>query len=306
MADQPAALKSAIQPGPVLPNLLLIRGLGHSGSTILDLALGSHPQIVGLGEAARLLAVPAPGEELRAPAQLRRTGVGSLRQTRRCSCGELAVDCPVWGPMLEWLPGHDDQSLARKMGQLLSSLERHQCRGGAPLSWVVDSFQSDRTLTSGHPLPPELGDCQIRVLFLVRDLRSWVHSTCRRSGRNPWRALARWWRENQRIEAHLRRSGIPFLQLGYEELALAPEAALRLISGWLELDFHSAMLAPGQHSGSHVLSGNRLRHDPARIARIHYDGAWLSTRSLPVALAPLLPGVSAMNQRLVYSNGLLI
>ena len=35
--------------------LLLIRGLGHSGTTILDLALGAHPQITGLGEAVRLL-----------------------------------------------------------------------------------------------------------------------------------------------------------------------------------------------------------------------------------------------------------
>ena len=30
--------------------LLLIRGLGHSGTTMLDLALGAHPQIIGLGE----------------------------------------------------------------------------------------------------------------------------------------------------------------------------------------------------------------------------------------------------------------
>ena len=36
-------------------HLLLIRGLGHSGTTILDLALGAHSQITGLGEAVRLL-----------------------------------------------------------------------------------------------------------------------------------------------------------------------------------------------------------------------------------------------------------
>lgn len=131
-------------------NLLLIRGLGHSGSTILDLALGAHPKIGGLGEAARLLAVPAPGEELRA--QLRCEAKGNLRYTRRCSCGELAVDCPVWGPMLTWLPGHDDQFLARKMGQLLSYLEDHQSSGGEPLSWAVHSFQSDRRLVSNDPL----------------------------------------------------------------------------------------------------------------------------------------------------------
>ena len=37
------------------PGLLLIRGLGHSGSTILELALGAHPQVIGLGEAVRVL-----------------------------------------------------------------------------------------------------------------------------------------------------------------------------------------------------------------------------------------------------------
>ncbi len=41
--------------------LLLIRGLGHSGTTILDLALGAHPAITGLGEAVRLLETPGGG-----------------------------------------------------------------------------------------------------------------------------------------------------------------------------------------------------------------------------------------------------
>ena len=51
------------------PGLLLIRGLGHSGSTILDLALGSHPQLIGLGEAVRVLERPRRGEEYKGPQQ---------------------------------------------------------------------------------------------------------------------------------------------------------------------------------------------------------------------------------------------
>ena len=47
--------------------LLLIRGLGHSGSTILDLALGAHPNVVGLGEAVRVLDKPLPQETRQAP-----------------------------------------------------------------------------------------------------------------------------------------------------------------------------------------------------------------------------------------------
>ena len=58
--------------------LLLIRGLGHSGTTILDLALGAHPKITGLGEAVRLLEKPAVQDSHRGPAQLR----GELRHER--------------------------------------------------------------------------------------------------------------------------------------------------------------------------------------------------------------------------------
>ena len=85
--------------------LLLIRGLGHSGTTILDLALGAHPQITGLGEAVRLLEKPAAKDSHRGPAQLR----GALRYQRQCTCGLVADACPVWGPILRWLPAHDDQ-----------------------------------------------------------------------------------------------------------------------------------------------------------------------------------------------------
>ncbi|MFL0733719.1 MAG: hypothetical protein AB8A37_01745 [Prochlorococcus sp.] len=51
--------------------LLLIRGLGHSGTTLLDLVLVAHPQIIGLGESIRILRTPLPGEQQRGPARLR-------------------------------------------------------------------------------------------------------------------------------------------------------------------------------------------------------------------------------------------
>ena len=84
--------------------LLLIRGLGHSGTTILDLALGAHPQITGLGEAVRLLEKPAAKDSHRGPAQLRAVwlhtstsgrsrrpyggAAGAGRGPRRCQQGQ--------------------------------------------------------------------------------------------------------------------------------------------------------------------------------------------------------------------------
>ena len=118
--------------------LLLIRGLGHSGTTILDLALGAHPQIIGLGEAARILAMPKPGEEHRGPSQLR----GSHRFERRCTCGAIAADCPLWGPQLEWLRDHDQAPLQEKVQRLLMA-SPHAGSG----VWHVDSYQDDLEMT---------------------------------------------------------------------------------------------------------------------------------------------------------------
>ena len=162
--------------------LLLIRGLGHSGTTILDLALGAHPQITGLGEAVRLLEKPAVKDSHRGPAQLR----GDLRHQRRCTCGQVADACPVWGPILRWLPTHDEQPLPEKLKNLLAGLEPAAV-GTATNSWVVESYQDDFVL-------PFLEDpaLDIRVIHLTRDVRSWVHSRSR-DGRQRGRWLPGLW-----------------------------------------------------------------------------------------------------------------
>ena len=284
--------RSSTQPG-----LLLIRGLGHSGSTILDLALGAHPSIVGLGEAVRVLEQPRVGESHKGPQQLR----GALRFERRCTCGALAGRCPVWGPLLTWLPEHDDRPLLEKVDRLITPFTSGSAR------WLVESFQADEQLLDAKALGRP-----VRVIHLVRDVRSWVHSEARRGverhgrGRSVgWRSFVRWWRVNRRLEQRLRLSDCLVFQLGYEELALAPEAALRGLCDWLELPFEPAMLQPGLHSGSHIVSGNRLRFEPGQSNAIRYDAAWLSSTALSLRVAPLLPAVAAMNRRLVYSHGLL-
>ena len=200
------------------PGLLLIRGLGHSGSTILDLALGAHPQLIGLGEAVRVLERPRLGEEHKGPQQLR----GDLRFERRCTCGELAGDCPVWGPLLAWLPAHDDRPLAEKFNRLIEPLTASSPR------WLVESFQADEQLLEAQALRRP-----VRVIQLTRDVRSWVHSEARRGverhgrgGAVGWRSMLRWWRVNRRVDQRLKRSGHPVFRLGYEELALAPEQTL--------------------------------------------------------------------------------
>ena len=237
------------------------------------------------------------GESRKCPQQLR----GALRFERRCTCGALAGTCPVWGPLLEWLPQHDDRPLLEKVDRLITPLTFGSAR------WLVESFQADEQLLNARALGRP-----VRVIHLVRDVRSWVHSEARRGverhgrGRSVgWRSLVRWWRVNRRLEQRLRRSDCSVFQLGYEELALAPEAALRRLCDWLELPFEPAMLQPGLHSSSHIVSGNRLRFEPGQSHAIRYDAAWLTSTAMSLRVALLLPPLAAMNRRLVYSQDLL-
>jgi hypothetical protein len=62
------------------------------------------------------------------------------------------------------------------MTRLLSSLELHHSTTGATLEWAVDSFQSDLALLSEQPRPSQWSGSKVRMLFLLREIRFWVHS----------------------------------------------------------------------------------------------------------------------------------
>ena len=283
------------------PTLLLIRGLGHSGTTILDLALGAHPLVMGLGEAARILKTPEPGEEQRGPAMLR----GSQRQDRLCTCGATAKDCPIWGPALEWLGAHDHLSLPDKMQRLMQFSSAMPSATGEPHRVIVDSFQDELVLPQAMP-----DQLDVRVIHLVRDVRSWLHSRLKpaRASAQPLselRTLLRWWYVNRKFDRALQRCGRPVFRLGYEELALQPERSLQLLCDWLALPYSDQMLSPGANSTSHILSGNRMRFDPARSRAIRYDAAWMASNDWLLRTALLIPAVAGLNRKLVYSNDVL-
>ena len=64
--------------------IIYIASLGHSGSTILDMSLGCHPLIVGLGEVAPLL-------------KARRDDFFNDEfNSYKCSCGEDMWTCSFW------------------------------------------------------------------------------------------------------------------------------------------------------------------------------------------------------------------
>ena len=277
------------------PGLLLIRGLGHSGSTLLDLVLRTSFYYWHWRSLSVLLSASADSY---AGYQL---DDWREKYTKPCTCGLMVDQCPLWSRFFLGLPVHKKLPFADQFSRLISPLSDRSTK------WIVESYQSDKML---FDYPHSGGN--VRVIHLTRDARSWTHSEARRGvsrygrGRSVgWRGLRRWMRVNRQLEMELRRSSLQYFQLGYEELALAPEATLKLLCEWLGLDFFPDMLRPGNSSCSHIIAGNRMRYLVGRRDRIVYDGAWLSSYGLSVRASLLVPGVASLNQRLVYGNNVL-
>ena len=273
------------------PALVFILGLGHSGTTILDLALGAHPNIVGVGEGANVLKKPVDKKKNNPPVRLRT----SERIEHPCTCGETAANCSVWGPTLDWLIENDNELLENKYKYLIKQVKKEYSNA----YFIVDSSMG--ALQSAKSLHKEFN---IYILFLVRDIRSWVHSMVTKKNEAVFRILWRWYSKNKKIEAKIINSGITFFTLGYEELALAPENILQSICQWLGLEFHDEMLLPMKNTKSHIVEGNRIRKNLKHAAQITYDGSWLANPNMSKLILLTLPFLK-LNQRLVYSNNVL-
>ena len=255
--------------------IVYIAGLGHSGSTILDLAMGSHPDAVGLGEVYTLLR-----------RKQRQNHMGSL-----CSCGKKATACPFWSKLDKTLEDSDD--LDGLYAQLITQFQDHFGPDKVLIDSSKNSYAYLKTLNGIHSL---------KVIFLTRDIRSWIYSR-HLATRKPLLALAlRWYAENRKLHFQLKRMGIACMKVGYEELSFYPERVLPLICEFTGIQFKETMLRP-TGSQSHIISGNIARTDPMKKKGFIYDARWLVSRRI-FLLSPLLACFMKMNRRNVFSNAL--
>ncbi|TVP52319.1 MAG: sulfotransferase [Halomonadaceae bacterium] len=258
--------------------ILLIAGIGHSGSTMLDLVLGGHPQVRGGGEVSKVLRTPLAEYP-------RRYEQGS------CSCGARPVDCSFWSDSLSWLKDHQADTVEQKYDAFI----RHFQQQYGDNKILLDSSKTVR------PFMAYLHEhYDVRVIFLVRDIRSWVNSRRSQEGKGVLSLMMRWKRGNQRTERFLKRHNMATLTLGYEELALYPEIMLQKVCDFAGIDYTPAMLDV-QNSQSHIIRGNNLRADPEKKAKIRYDARWMVSPRL-MAWGPLFWFFMAANRRWVYSH----
>lgn len=287
--------------GSAAPRAVFIAGLGHSGSTLLDLMLAGHGKVIGVGEAETLL-------------RLHQRDRDAFLATR-CSCGTELSACPLWAKVAEGIDRADARTVADGYRCLLDTFTATF----GPEATLVDSSKNLEALA--HLCST---GADVSVLYLIRDVRGWMISmrdrnrdrghhhlrdVLRHSGRRGLTRFAgqtslayfRFWRRrNQGMQRAIRDQGVPMLRLGYEPLATATVPTMEAVATWLGLSFEPGMLAPNP-DGSHTGSGNDMRLSPEKLRAVAYDTRWLTRRDwiLPAAVCP---GVMRYNREQVYAS----
>jgi len=233
----------------------------------------------------------------------------------RCSCGDTIGTCKFWGPTIKEILDNQQMPASELYKLVLDSFYNYFGNDYIP----VDASKSLDALADLR----QCMDIEIKVIFLIRDVRPWVISMRKdRKRRNDFhffdllkkyglkapkelvfrtsfKYFWHWYLLNKKTKDTLESMNISYLQLGYEELCLYPELVTRKIADFLGLsDLDSSLLADSE---SHIVLGNRMRHNKEKRTRISYDNRWFCSQEwlLP---SLLFPNIMKFNSREVYSN----
>mgnify|MGYP001454067227 CR=1 FL=1 len=266
--------------------LIYILGNGYSGSTLLDLLLGSHPNIWTLGEVQHL-----PEE---------------ISKNKLCGCNLPIQSCAFWQSVVSNVPFGDPDypmdyfdkfpvgnrylrwdTFRKIFGTVDGNKKKavdcynrvnadwfnaiwHEAvkkRGGA-IDWLVDSSKnSDRLFWL-----QQSNTFDLRVIHLIKAPSAFVYSMMKRNLPYTWSKVIRmtgiWVLENwigKRICTSMMPREHTFI-LRYEELASRPEATMTRIGNWLGLDFPPEVVHGFRKYENHAVSGNQMRWQEAEIS----------------------------------------
>ena len=308
-------------------NQVFICSSGHSGSTLLDMLLGSHSKMTSLGEILHLSK--------------------NISLNTRCACGESVRSCPVWMKVVTRLSDElgvdifhhpyrlhlgypNPQVIKDTLHESLSyQVKRRLLKGlryaelaydlrflapflGSIRTGIVNTFRvydavrevenSNVVVDSTKSYLEGVGIYQgrpttTRILLLTRDGRGVFYSYLKRGF--PRKDCLNSWKKHYAralplLERHIRPDHL--LQVKYEHLVRDPEAEMKRICAFLEISFEPGMLRFADHV-HHITNGNDMRF--SRSSRIQQDNAW-RRRLVHADLAFFEAGGGDLNRRLGY------
>jgi hypothetical protein len=280
-----------------LPRLVYVASIGRSGSTLLELLLGAHPDVVTTGELHLW-----PHE------------LGLKKSRLPCGCGLPLEECPFWTemarrhdpreappPQIHYFREDYNHGHTLRMGRLGDF-----ARGRRPPSADIRQFGvnnavvfenfADLTEEVTRRRPDYLVDSSkdpyrlnwlirsgmfdIKVLHVVRDPRGFVNSERKNVGDiKGARLLALATRKSGAwaLQNHLVRRSARLLPDGnyrlveYERLATSPREVLEEVCATLGCAPAPEMIDGFRERRFHAVGGNPMRHRPEGIK---LDEAW--------------------------------
>ena len=262
-----------------------IYGLGYSGSTILNILLGTHPKIIGIGEFYTSFKEK----------KLDFTG-------RICSCGEPLDQCNFWSKYQYIYEEYTQGRISCWKGYKKFLEEFYN---NNPDKILVDSSKRRDFFKEIANNLNEDRLIDLRTLYLLRDVRGFsVSLRKRRDNRDRWGNIflyqLGWWYKQKKFKNEVEDSYSDYLQLGYEELILKNEKSLKAICNFLDVSFLDKMLEGPSASSSHTCSGNPIR-TKSRKNKLVYDCKWFEDYWVNLSYS-LLPFVARWNKKNVYNN----
>ena len=251
--------------------IIYIVGLDHSGSTLLDLLIGSHSSAIGLWEIHYL---SVREKIINETVKRKKTIIGS-----KCTCGAKSyMKCTFWKKvnrtMMDkyglslWevdLYNKDPEIFKLHNYSLFESVSHISgCK------YIVDSSKDLSRLI----MLQNTGIFDIRPLYLVRS----VHGICYyniKKGRNYLSTALNVERKYAQIRLHL--SDLDYLDIVYDQLVNNPDRILKNIMNWIGLTFEEDQLNWTDHE-HHNIGGNRMRR--VKNNRINPDYIWRENLSI--------------------------
>lgn len=272
------------------PSHVYILGAGRSGTTLLSVLLGAHPQLRARGE---LLHLP-----------------DYWQHARNCSCGLSVRECECWREAGRLLGGADAETI-RQRKRMMQREETH----GRAVSYLLGASRASSeyaglqhslfdALSGGYGIVDEskyvaralslarLEGQRFRFIYLVRDGRGVLHSFGKNVQEprsmlnaalyyvcvNAAAQLAVWTRLRGRA-----------IKVRYEDLIRQPQHELARIGDFLGVDMASVIdrvSASDPIAVGHLVSGNRIRSQGALTLRPSEE--WRSAYGMPRRLLSYL------------------
>ncbi len=247
-----------------MKNVLFITSLEFSGSTILEIMLGMRKGFAGMGEPHGLYQI------LRAE-----KNIEEYLAKRYCSCGTNITNCDYWMEFFKCFDAKKIETYEEYFGHLYSYFHEHFDEE----TWMIDNSKQLQALQTTDAITEDM-----KVLFLVKDVRSWAYSVMNREeGRSFEELQDRWLRNNERILSYLIEQEIPYIPISYEEFCRQKEQIISEIVSFVKGD---AILEELPETQSHSIMSNGAAIRGSRERGLVYDTRWISDARVAKEVKP--------------------